>query len=540
MSHREFKAIRCCGPILALTFFLLGRIIIPYPGLQNDEVLFAGADFGFPGSSIFQLGLFHRHIPVMHMSYLGSLKTWLYAPILALAPANVWSVRLPVLAIGAMTVWLFAVLLEAVHGERAAWIGGALLATDTMFLITTCFDWGPVALQHLLTVSGVLLVVRFARHARPDALFWGFLCFGLAAWDKALFFWIFGGMIVATIAVFPRELLGALTRDNLKRAIGGFALGALPLIAYNAMRGLATFRANSSFSFDDFARKASALRGAWNGSGLLGYIAANPDQGGQALPAHNSIERLSYALHGAFGDVATNQLPAALCLAVLLLPLLWRTPVRRLLLFCVVTFAVGWLQMVGTRGAGGSAHHIVLLWPVPHLFIAVTLAEASLRLRKTGIIVVSAIVLFLAGANLLLTNQYFYQLARYGSPHAWTDAVFPLSSEVQQLHPAEIVIDDWGILDSLVLLRRGDLPATFADSSFLAAGSSSATHDWDVGRLERALWIGHTPAYQELSGLNDQIVRNAASAGFEKKLIDVIADRHARPVFEVFRFERKN
>jgi hypothetical protein len=55
---------------------------------------------------------------------------------------------------GAMTIWLFTWFLEKAHGRTVALVGGLLLATDTVFLVTTCFDWGRVAPQHLLALQG--------------------------------------------------------------------------------------------------------------------------------------------------------------------------------------------------------------------------------------------------------------------------------------------------------------------------------------------------------------------------------------------------
>ena len=48
-------------------------------------------------------------------------------------------------------------------------IGGLLLATDTTFLLTTCFDWGPVVLQHFLNdifliFSGKLIIVKSKKN----------------------------------------------------------------------------------------------------------------------------------------------------------------------------------------------------------------------------------------------------------------------------------------------------------------------------------------------------------------------------------------
>ena len=44
---------------------------------------------------------------------------------------------------------------------RAALFGTALLATDASYLLTVRWDWGPVALQHLCLIGGVLAIVRF-------------------------------------------------------------------------------------------------------------------------------------------------------------------------------------------------------------------------------------------------------------------------------------------------------------------------------------------------------------------------------------------
>ncbi|MGD0436716.1 MAG: glycosyltransferase family 39 protein [Bryobacteraceae bacterium] len=540
MPSLKFMASWWQGTIFALTFSLLGWAILPYPGIQNDEVLFATPYFHAVGSSIFQFGIFHRRVPVMFLTYLGALKNWLCAPIFWLAPPTSWAVRVPPLLLGALTILLFVRLLETVHGRRAARIGGLLLATDTMFLLTTCFDWGPVALQHFLLLAGGLLLVKFVEQPRRRTLYWGFFCFGLAIWDKALFVWILGGLALGAILIFPRELWKRVTARNVRWAAAGFCLGALPLIVYNSASGFATFRSNSSFAFDELARKAQVLRASWNGSALLGYIASNPDQQALPQPAHSLVERLSFALHGGLGDHPFNQLTPAFCAALLLLPFLWRTRARKVLLFSLVAMAAAWFQMAIAKGAGGSAHHAVLLWPIPHLFMAVAFAEASLQWRTAGRWAIAVVVIYLAAQNLLLTNQYLYQLVRYGSPHSWTDAIYPLSDELGRMRAPQIVIEDWGILNPLVLLQKGTLPMIIVDDAFLSPGLSGALRNYHRGLLESALWVGHTPAYQEMAGTNRKILEAASSAGFRKELIETISDREGRAAFEIFGFRKTN
>src|SRR5258707_13199324 len=150
----------------------------------------------------------------MLMSYLGALKSWVYAPIFRFWRPSIASVRVPVILAGAATIWLFWSLLRRIAGYRAAAVGSVLLATDTLFLLTTCFDWGPVVLQHLLLVSGVLCLVRFYQESRRRFLAVGFFLFGLALWDKALFAWILSGMAISVLFIFPNELRKLLSVRN--------------------------------------------------------------------------------------------------------------------------------------------------------------------------------------------------------------------------------------------------------------------------------------------------------------------------------------
>lgn len=502
-----------------LIFFLQGLIFQSYPGIQNDEVLFAN-----PGAAVYNVSVANKEVPVMMLSYLGALKTWLFAPFSSLFRPFFAAVRVPMLVVGALTLVLFILLVEATHGRRAAIVAGVLLATDSMFLMTTCFDWGPVALQHFLMVAGMLLILK-------SRFFWGFFAFGLGMWDKALFVWMLAGLVVATVCIFRREVWLRFTRKTVLVAVAGFCVGALPLIVYNVASGGATFRSNSALDFSQFRIKARALQTTWNGGALFGYIANNPDAG-SPRDAEGALERASFALHSAVGDRRNNWLEGGLGVALLLM--LWLR--RRALLFCVVATTVAWLLMAITKGAGIAVHHAVLLWPIPHLFLAVAFAEASLRWKRIGTWLLVAGVLILAVGNLLVTNQYLYQLARYGGAGSWTDAIYPLSTVAGRMPAEHVVIDDWGILGPLQLMHEGKLPLVWAGEQFLAAGSSEAQKNWDRGLLERGLWVGHTAAYEQFRGSTEHVVARAAAAGFRKELVQVVADRNGRAVFEVFRF----
>jgi 4-amino-4-deoxy-L-arabinose transferase-like glycosyltransferase len=523
--------------LLALSFSAICCALLPYPGIQNDEAFFAGP-YVLTGSSIFHFSVLGREVPVMFMSYMGALKTWICAPLLLLAPPSIWALRLPPVIFGAATVWLFMKLLGRAHGQRAAWIGGLLLATDTMFALTTCFDWGPVALQHLLLVLGALLILHFALDSRRVALFFGFLCFGLALWDKALFIWTLGGLTLAALAIFPYEIPKRLTLRNIGLAAGGLCLGSLPLIAYNVSSGFTTWRSNTSLDFRYIPGKAKVLLDTWQGTALLNFVVAGERESGEQHEARGLLERASFALHSAAGERRRNRLDWAFGAALLLVAVLWKRQARRMLLAALLALAAAWIQMAITRNAGASAHHAVLLWPIPHFILAVTFAEASLRWRRVGAVVVVASIAYLAVENLLVTNQYLYQMVRFGSVRGWTDASYGLANELTRMPAEHVVVEDWGILNPLALLSRGALPLAVVDETFLTSSRGGALRDWDRRLLERGLWVGHTPAYREFTSVDRSITASAEAAGLRKHVLKLAADSHGREVFEIFRFER--
>src|ERR1700693_3188922 len=254
-----------CVFLSCLGFVLAGWAFIPYIGIEADEALVGIPIFGVIAGD-FWIRISHRIIPLMLMDYVGALKSWLYWPIFGIFKPAPEALRLPVLMIGAITIWLFYLLLERIAGTRAALGGCFLLATDSIFLLTTEFDWGPVAIQHLMLVLACLLLLQFVQTGSRKSLLGGFFALGLGLWDKALFAWLICGLAVAAAVIFPKDLLRRLTVRNLSIALAGFVLGAWPLLVFNARHDWRTFRNNASFSAMNMSQKAEVLKRTVNGS----------------------------------------------------------------------------------------------------------------------------------------------------------------------------------------------------------------------------------------------------------------------------------
>jgi len=528
--------------IFSLLFFSLGLLFLPLTGLQGDEVYFAGAVYHLPIAPIFYVQVFHRQVPLMMLSYLGALKSWIYVVILGLFRPSYWTVRLPALLAGAASIWIFTRLAGKIHGRTVAWVAGILLATDTTYLLTSAYDWGPVALQHLLMLGAMALIYKFKTGGHRSALFAGFFVFGVAFWDKALFIWVFSGLVIAAAILYPRELWSRASPRNLGLAVAGLLVGALPLVIYNVETNLATFRSSSSFDVTQLPSRFVALRATWRGERLFDFIAHPPWAPGTLLEPDSNLFDISDEIHYLAGSRFHyfNALEPAFALALALLPFLWLTPARKPMLFCLIVITVAWLQMALTVKAGLGAHHIVLLWPFPHWFMALAFVQAAewrrLAWKYAGAILLATLVVFLAGDNLLLTNEYYYQLAAYGPMGSWDDAIFSLSEKIRHVDAPEMAINDWGIVTPLVVLQSNSVPLYIVDRSFLAPGRGEADRNFFIKRLADDVWIGHTKPFEADKGVNDRIAGLAREAGFEKRLLEVVRDRNGRPVFEIFHF----
>ena len=517
-------------------FFLAGLAFVPLLGLQNDEALFASGIFEPFGAAEFRWVFGHK-LPMMLMTYVGGLKSWLYTPIFRLWAPSPASIRVPAVLAATAALLFYFLLFHRAAGRRAAVIGLALLAADPMFLLTATYDWGPVALQHLLFGAALFLLLRWhqRKYTGWASLAGGFFLLGLALWNKAIFSWMLAGLAAATVAVFPRELLRALTPRRLAVAFFSFALGAFPLILYNARHGLETFRSNTAFDAGDLPGRARLLRYTLEGSALFGWLTADDSEAAARRQPRTAMEKASAFVSDATGHPRSGPGFYAFLAALALLPWLarrngWNGPVRAIA-FALVFLAVAWLVMALTRGAGGGVHHVILLWPFPALVVAAAFAAASHLVRR-GALAVALAVPLMAASNALVLNEYYNQAVRNGGSLNWTDAVFPLARELREM-PAEFVfVTDWGMLDSLRLLERGRLPVRVAsdpaDPGEVRRQVSSPGH----------LFLGHTTGNEFFPGATAKLEAAAARLGYRRQLLRTVADSRGKPIFEIYRFIR--
>jgi 4-amino-4-deoxy-L-arabinose transferase-like glycosyltransferase len=517
-------------PVLSLcaVFVGLGLLFIPRAGIHNDEAIFTSPIYQHAFE--FRIRLFHHNLPLMIMTYLGTLKTLLYLPILALFPAGPFSVRMPMVLAGAVTIFIFFLLAERISGRLAALIATLLLATDPIFLLTDTFDWGPVAIEHLLLVTACWAVVKYSQDGAQNHhwLAAGFLCLGLALWNKAVFLWALTGLVAALATVCPGQVRRLLQARRIRIAIAALVIGASPLLIYNLHNRNATISSSANLEIPDWSTKLLQVRMALNGMSLFGYLVSPEDRDGPKTPA-TIPGRFALAVRERLGEHVTS-LGDYAALACLLAVPLWRKsrPAWFALIFCVVT----WLMMAITKGAGGSAHHVVLLWPFPQLFMGIVLA--AIPWRPITALFAAALAL----SNLLVINQYLLQIERDGPGPTFSDAIYGLSEALRPHASQTVYVTDWGMQNSLALLQKGRLRLEIAEGDFLSdeLGEPQRAHIAKMAADRDALFIGHVLGQEAFPGSYERVIHAAENAGLHKEIIQTIADSNGRPAFEIFRW----
>jgi hypothetical protein len=518
----------CCLTILA------GCAFIPYAGIQMDEALFAGPYYQSVPRE-FRLRLFHHDIPLMVMTYIGTLKTLLFWPLIAIFRSGfqahpllaAWVLRLPTVLAGALTVWIFFYLAERSAGRRAAIVATLLLGSDPTFLLTNTFDWGPVALEHLFLVTGCFFLVRYAQDQRKGDLSLGFFFLGLALWNKAVFVWALAGLILGVVSIFGRELSKMITRRQLSLAAAGFLIGALPFVIYNGHRRMETFRSSAHLEPRGAPAKFVHVRNALGGNGLFGYIVSE-EFTDNPKPAVSLRGRAAVFLRDHLGEHRKGGMEYAAALALLAVPLWWRSRAAR---FSLVFCAVAWFFMASTRDAGASLHHTVLLWPFPQLFVAVAISRIPWKWLAASACVV------LVAMNLLVINQYICQFERNGAEGSFSDAIYPLSTALPEIPGQKIYVLDWGIQNPLNILHDGHLVMTSGHDPFM----SDTPSDWLKAAAERmfrdpdGLFIAHAEKRENFTGVRQRFDQVANAAGCHEDSLQTIPDSNGRPVFEIFR-----
>ena len=529
------------GGAVCLLFVLLGAVFIPQAGAQYDELLFITAIYD-PAEVEYVVKTPLGPLPLMLMSYNGTLKAAIYAPIFRFLGASHLTLRLPSLAIGALSIWLFYLFLLRLVGPRGALAAAVLLSTDAIYLLTCVFDWGPVALQHLLFASVLYALAQYASGGRRLWLFLAGLAGGLALWDKALFLWLVAGFAAALLLVFARELVQLARSPSRLAALAlGLVLGAAPLLYYNARTRLKTVRENAQMGEEDRPRKLILLDRTFDGSGLFGYMVPEPLFTAAAPPGLKLWQKASAWANWKLHHPRKSWQSILLVLTLLIAPwLCWRGANRRVVLLLLSGGLVTYLMMFFTRSAGGSAHHTILVWPIPHLVAGLALGEVARRWPGRALTLCTGAFLLAAASNVAVLNGYLSQFVLAGPTTYWSDAHRPLVDALGREPGRLVFAADWGIAKQVEFYSNARIGFDHGADSVVVGLPEPLSATYLARSLAdpRMLFVTHVEGREAFVGVRRKLLDFASARGYADHLLQVISDRHGAPVYEIHEFRK--
>ena len=209
--------------------------------------------------------------------------------------------------------------------------------------------------------------------------------------------------------------------------------------------------------------------------------------------------------------------------------------------FLLIAVAVIWIQMALNQGTGGSPHHVILMWPLPTIFVGIAFSEAAALLPQRQAWLVTAMTAVFVIGNLLNLNEYVARFATNGARGGWTDAIYPLAEATARTDKTQwFGMVDWGYLNTLAMLHEGDLPMFVADVPATGASLTETDRAEILKEIasEDRVFIEHTDDKQMFPGVNGRMKQAAAELGYAEQPEKTVSDSNGRPVFQLFRFRK--
>jgi hypothetical protein len=453
---------RYAAPLFFVGIYLaLATVALDKPGYYYDEVIFVPVSLRVLGQCdvdaavTTEVGCF----PLMQtLGYVGAVKAWLSAPLIGIFGANLFTVRLPAVLLGAAVLLLLWSFVRRELGTAWAALLMTLLAIDPVLLDHARLDWGPQMIAAFLRVLSLVAMWRWLQTGRTRWLVITCAAFLVGFVDKLNFSWVIGAWIAA-LAIVAGRVAFARIRDG--RPWQPLVVGITGLLLVYGMATLVRRAAQLDILGDAGTLSLGAqLLKVWN-------LYASTFSG---LSVINWVFGADVPVTSAFNILLIVQLVTAVALLAVWRP--W-SPARRFLAFITAATAFLILAIAATRQVGGS-HHLFTIWPLPALHFVTLLAISTQHLgteRARGMAFRATIAT--AGAvvwgamlawNVAMDIRYVdtWRNDRDYRP-LFDPAIAKLDKRLEELNLDRVISVDWGLHQPLVTLTDRHRAANYRE-----------------------------------------------------------------------------
>jgi len=517
-------------------FLLLSLWNITLPGLQYDECLAAAPAVNFlarePKTEAMSISPSVIHIaghpiPLMIMTYIGPVKTILHIPIFSVFGISPTTVRLLPVVIVFLCFPLLYYFCLSLFDQTIASFAVFLMAVDpsTVFYLTR--DVGPSAIQVFLKLLSLVLFVLWWKHQHVRFLYAGAFVWGVGISHKVDFLWIVGGIVIAALAVQPKELLEKFDWKKLSYALFSLMAGALPIVAFNIATGGLTFAplverlfgepAAAGFSFlSALVERLRQLAEILNGNFIAELFAEKE--------IYTGIYRyvLTIVFLTSFLWLLISVISKRKPYSYVGMTALW--------VFITVVLIASCFSPTSLGG-----HHLLALNPaLTTMFavfaISVTHQSNVLQRLRFDKMFIPFVLLFLTYGSVSIHRL----LLQTGGTGYWSDAIYELSDYLEK-KAMPVAAMDWGFTNNLIVLSKGALRM---DRVYAETWKNTDLPTTLERRLnDTTLYLFHTQEFSVFPSLHKIFADAAIARGYRIRLDKEFTQRDGRVVYLIYTLE---
>lgn len=429
--------------LILLAIFLFVLCVYSYGLLwlppEYDEVLISNAALNCPSNTFIEHVIWVKGqcVPIMLSSYIGGFMALPYKIFFLVAEPSVLSFRILNVVMLLVSFGLIYFAVKKYFSKSVALMTVLLLSLDFQLFYN-------IRIERTMIVPFILksLVLFFAslyleRRQRVYVLLTVFLV-GLSIWTKfdALFFYLALSVAFVLSKKWRVHTVKSFLSD-FSVLIAALAVGLLPLLfylRYSWQRFIFIGKEVAGGSFSDlFVLKAKHLLFQFISYDAVGYIFRNGYSYGFVEITLSVLILIALVIAGIHAH---------------------RNRKAKFLILTVIVFYLFYFLYGGLK----FSHHRTLIYPFPHILLAVYVIEAKNKWTKLTPILF-AVAFFVA------QSHFYSKIKTQQQDVSFTSEIYSLAQYTSGLD-GNILVGDWGVTNQLLLLSHN--PSNYSEVAFAA------------------------------------------------------------------------
>lgn len=437
------------GIVFSCAYFGFSSRDINKQGLYYDELHQAPSSFYYVGKpqEMFSLGI--KGIPVLNMTYSGAIKSAVFGAYLKISGNDftVRSWRYCGIFFVVLGIFSFSLLTVRCVSNAELAIVLLLLLTDTMVLLSTRHDWGPVALSLLLRLIAIALIIRGLRQSQVSTLntFIMSAIFGIAVFEKLSSVALLVPLLLIMIVDKKR-----LSKNHWIASAAGLIAGLSPLIFVN----VGSFLIKGKFVSILDAKQPILSEPVHLTDFIFNYV---------GLANGNMVSKFIFGVSNGMPHWIEPAILSSLIIILIVVGMMQflRTKKLDISVVMVVSYllvAVGLFSLPRETGM----HHWIIGTPFQYCAFALFLGSIGFsgptgKIERGFIIVFAVLLCFLLGQRILVFSETQKMISKGTTALPW-DASLNRLGEFANEHRKNttFITADWGVATQILCLSNGE------------------------------------------------------------------------------------